>query len=224
MMIAVRDQGGRRSCVRAKPGEAIAAKPDGDWDSKVTARRDDADRFVGSAVPGVEGRTLKRARAQRHERRTTNDQRRTTKDHPEWSEISRRQLLLSLPALAMAPRAFAQAGAPPIRARALNHMTLSVSTRSARSSSIRAVWHADPGAPGATTLLRIGSGPQFLRRQRNRCERRAADQSLLPDRRRLQRRYRIVKTLARSRRHAARRRRTGNAGGGGFERRTDDVR
>ena len=43
------------------------------------------------------------------------------------SEISRRQLLLSLPALALAPRAFAQASVAPIRARALNHMTLAVS-------------------------------------------------------------------------------------------------
>src|SRR5205807_7453923 len=42
-------------------------------------------------------------------------------------DISRRRLLLSLPALVMAPRAFVQTANPPIRARGINHVTLDVS-------------------------------------------------------------------------------------------------
>jgi catechol-2,3-dioxygenase len=42
-------------------------------------------------------------------------------------DISRRRLLLSLPALMMAPRAFVQTANPPIRARGINHVTLDVS-------------------------------------------------------------------------------------------------
>src|SRR5262245_52133962 len=41
--------------------------------------------------------------------------------------LSRRQMLLSLPGLMMAPRLFAQAGNPPIRVRGINHVTLRVS-------------------------------------------------------------------------------------------------
>jgi catechol 2,3-dioxygenase-like lactoylglutathione lyase family enzyme len=79
------------------------------------------------------------------------------------SEISRRQLLLSLPALAMAPRAFAQAAEPPIRARALNHMTLSVSDPKRSVEFYQGLFGMPVQArQGATTLLRIGSGPQFL--------------------------------------------------------------
>ena len=40
-------------------------------------------------------------------------------------DISRRRLLLSLPALVMAPRAFVQTANPPIRARGINHVTYS---------------------------------------------------------------------------------------------------
>ena len=40
--------------------------------------------------------------------------------------ISRRQMLVSLPALAMLPRAFRQTANPPIRAIGINHVTLSV--------------------------------------------------------------------------------------------------
>ena len=42
-------------------------------------------------------------------------------------DISRRRLLLSLPAVVMAPRAFVQTANPPIRARGINHVTLDVS-------------------------------------------------------------------------------------------------
>ena len=79
------------------------------------------------------------------------------------SEISRRQLLLSLPALAMAPRAFAQAGAPPIRARALNHVTLSVSDPKRSVEFYQGLFGMPIQArQGGATALRIGSGPQAL--------------------------------------------------------------
>ena len=41
--------------------------------------------------------------------------------------MSRRQLLLSLPVLAMARHAFAQAGSPQFAYRGINHVTLAVS-------------------------------------------------------------------------------------------------
>ena len=71
------------------------------------------------------------------------------------SEISRRQLLLSLPALAMAPRAFAQAD-PPIRVRGLNHLTLAVSDPKRSVEFYQGLF----GMPvqtrqGTTTALRI---------------------------------------------------------------------
>ena len=42
-------------------------------------------------------------------------------------DISRRRLLLSVPALVMAPCAFVQTANPPIRVRGINHVTLDVS-------------------------------------------------------------------------------------------------
>ena len=45
----------------------------------------------------------------------------------EHDRVSRRRLLLALPALIAAPRLLAQTPAPPIRVRGLNHVTLSVS-------------------------------------------------------------------------------------------------
>ena len=54
-------------------------------------------------------------------------------------ELTRRDLLLSLPALAVARKAFAQAGAPTLRvARAEPHDAQRVGSRSARWTSIRA--------------------------------------------------------------------------------------
>ena len=53
------------------------------------------------------------------------ERRRFTVDHP----LTRRQALLSLPALAATQRLLAQSGKPLIRVRSLSHMTLTVSDR-----------------------------------------------------------------------------------------------
>jgi catechol 2,3-dioxygenase-like lactoylglutathione lyase family enzyme len=81
----------------------------------------------------------------------------------ETGRISRRHLLLSLPALMMAPRAFAQADNPPIRVRGINHVTLGVSDVKRSVDFYQGLF----GMPvtsrqGMTTNLRIGAGPQFL--------------------------------------------------------------
>jgi catechol 2,3-dioxygenase-like lactoylglutathione lyase family enzyme len=79
------------------------------------------------------------------------------------STISRRQMLLSLPALAIVPRALGQASDPPIRVRALNHMTLAVSDPKRSLEFYQGLFGMPIQArQGPTTLLRIGSGPQFL--------------------------------------------------------------
>jgi len=79
------------------------------------------------------------------------------------SIISRRQLLLSLPALAAARRVIAQTANPPIRVRALNHMTLAVSDPKRSVEFYQGLFGMPIQArQGATTLLRIGAGPQFL--------------------------------------------------------------
>ena len=91
--------------------------------------------------------------------------RRTSHDGimPFMSAISRRDLLLSLPALAIVPRTLAQAADPPIRARALNHMTLAVSDPKRSLEFYQGLFGMPVQArQGPTTLLRIGSGPQFL--------------------------------------------------------------
>src|SRR2546428_5655227 len=81
----------------------------------------------------------------------------------ETGRISRRRLLLSLPALVMAPRAFAQASNPQIRVRGINHVTLSVSDVKRSVDFYQGLF----GMPvisrqGMTANLRIGAGPQFL--------------------------------------------------------------
>src|SRR5437879_2085908 len=89
------------------------------------------------------------------------------------SEITRRQLLLAMPALALASapstrlqassRGTGQASAPAIRARALNHMTLSVSDPKRTIDFYQGLFGMPVQArQGATTCLAIGSGPQFL--------------------------------------------------------------
>jgi catechol 2,3-dioxygenase-like lactoylglutathione lyase family enzyme len=83
----------------------------------------------------------------------------------EDGRISRRRLLLSLPALALMPRAWAhaQVAAPPLRARALNHMTLAVSDPKRTVEFYQGLFGMPIQArQGPTTVLRIGSGPQFL--------------------------------------------------------------
>jgi catechol 2,3-dioxygenase-like lactoylglutathione lyase family enzyme len=78
--------------------------------------------------------------------------------------IDRRSFLRSLPALAVAPRLFAQpASTPPIPVRALNHMTLSVSDPKRSLDFYQGLFGMPIQArQGPTTLLRIGAGPQFL--------------------------------------------------------------
>ena len=77
--------------------------------------------------------------------------------------ISRRQLLLSLPGLALAPRVFAQAGAPAIRVRALNHIGLAVSDPKRSIEFYQALFGMPVrGRDGSTTRLQLGAGPQFI--------------------------------------------------------------
>src|SRR5881396_3071325 len=82
----------------------------------------------------------------------------------EDGQISRRRLLLALPALMMAPRAFAQASNPPIRVRGINHVTLSVSDVKRSVDFYQGLF----GMPvinrqGTTSAgLQIGNGPQHL--------------------------------------------------------------
>ena len=83
--------------------------------------------------------------------------------YSETELISRRRLLLSLPVLMMAPRAFAQPDNPPIRVRGINHVTLSVSDVRRSVDFYQGLF----GMPvtsrqGMTTNLQIGAGPQFL--------------------------------------------------------------
>jgi catechol 2,3-dioxygenase-like lactoylglutathione lyase family enzyme len=78
--------------------------------------------------------------------------------------IDRRHFLFSLPALMAAPRLLAQSGAPaPIRVRAFNHMTLAVSDPKRSIAFYQELFGMPIQArQGATTLLRIGNGPQFV--------------------------------------------------------------
>jgi catechol 2,3-dioxygenase-like lactoylglutathione lyase family enzyme len=79
------------------------------------------------------------------------------------NNITRRELLLSLPALALAPRAFTQAARPPIPVKTLNHFALAVSDVKRSLDFYQGLF----GMPiqtrqGPTVILRIGNGPQFM--------------------------------------------------------------
>ena len=79
------------------------------------------------------------------------------------SALTRRQLLLSLPALAIAPRIVAQTAAPAIRVRTLSHFGLAVSDAKRSVDFYQGLF----GMPiqfrsGTTTVMRVGAGPQFL--------------------------------------------------------------
>ena len=77
--------------------------------------------------------------------------------------IGRRSFLLSLPVLANAPRVLAQAGGSSIPLRALNHVGLTVSDPQRSLEFYQGLFGMPIQArQGATTLLRIGDGPQFL--------------------------------------------------------------
>ena len=81
--------------------------------------------------------------------------------------ISRRHLLFSLPGMAfaprLAPRLFAQAGPPPIRVRAINHIGLAVSDPKRSVDFYQGLFGMPVrGRQGPTTLLQLGPGPQFI--------------------------------------------------------------
>lgn len=80
--------------------------------------------------------------------------------------MTRRHLLLALPALAawpLAPSAFAQASRRQLRVRAFNHMTLRVSdVRRSLEFYQRMFGMPIQARQGTTVCLRIGAGPQFL--------------------------------------------------------------
>ena len=80
--------------------------------------------------------------------------------------ISRRQLLLSIPGLALAPRLvpdlLAQAG-PSLRVRSINHIGLAVADTKRSIDFYQGLFGMPVrGRQGATTLLQLGPGPQFV--------------------------------------------------------------
>jgi catechol 2,3-dioxygenase-like lactoylglutathione lyase family enzyme len=81
--------------------------------------------------------------------------------------ISRRHLLLSLPGLALAPRIaprlLAQAGAPPLRIRGINHIGIAVADVKRSVDFYQGLFGLRVrGRQGPMTLLQLGPGPQFL--------------------------------------------------------------
>ena len=79
------------------------------------------------------------------------------------TRISRRDVLLSLPALMAAPRLFAQAGSDTIRIRGINHVTIAVSDVKRSVDFYQGLF----GMPvisrqGPTVNLQLGRGPNFL--------------------------------------------------------------
>jgi catechol 2,3-dioxygenase-like lactoylglutathione lyase family enzyme len=81
------------------------------------------------------------------------------------SQITRRHILRSLPAIVTASGVMAQPNKPIIRVRALNHMTLFVSDPKRSMEFYQGLFgmpvQARQGTPGSG-LLRIGSGPQYI--------------------------------------------------------------
>ena len=80
--------------------------------------------------------------------------------------ISRRQLLLSIPGLALAPRfapgLLAQAG-PSLRVRSINHIGLAVADTKRSIDFYQGLFGMPVrGRQGQTTLLQLGPGPQFI--------------------------------------------------------------
>jgi catechol 2,3-dioxygenase-like lactoylglutathione lyase family enzyme len=81
--------------------------------------------------------------------------------------ISRRQLLFSIPGVALAPRIaprlFAQAAAAPLRVRGINHIGIAVSDAKRSIDFYQALFGMPVrGRQGTMTLLQMGAGPQFL--------------------------------------------------------------
>jgi len=79
------------------------------------------------------------------------------------SAISRRQLLLSVPAFAVARAAAGQGAAPQIRVRTLSHFGLAVSDPKRSVDFYRNLFGLPIQArTGENTILRVGAGPQFI--------------------------------------------------------------
>ena len=77
--------------------------------------------------------------------------------------MTRRELLLSLPALSFVPRVYAQAAKPTITVKALNQFTLLVSDVKRSIDFYQGLFGMPIQARnGSTVLLRIGNGPQFI--------------------------------------------------------------
>jgi catechol 2,3-dioxygenase-like lactoylglutathione lyase family enzyme len=78
--------------------------------------------------------------------------------------VDRRTFLMSIPALAMAPRAIAQRGNPPITIRSFNHVNLTVSDLKRSVDFYQGLFgmpvQARTGSTGVQ--LRVGAGPQHL--------------------------------------------------------------
>jgi catechol 2,3-dioxygenase-like lactoylglutathione lyase family enzyme len=81
----------------------------------------------------------------------------------EVGRISRRSLLLAVPAVLAAAQAGAQRAKPMLKARDMNHLTLSVSDPRRSLEFYQGLLGMPIQArQGAITLLRIGTGPQFI--------------------------------------------------------------
>ena len=79
------------------------------------------------------------------------------------SAISRRELLLALPGLALAHRLVAQAGPAPLRVLGLSQVTLAVSDVARSVAFYQRLFGLPVQARhGAAVLLRLGDGPYFL--------------------------------------------------------------
>jgi catechol 2,3-dioxygenase-like lactoylglutathione lyase family enzyme len=77
-------------------------------------------------------------------------------------KLSRRDLLLSLPALSMARQALAQTGST-LKIRAFNHMTIAVSDPKRTVDFYQTLFGMPIQArQGAIAILRVGPGPQFM--------------------------------------------------------------
>jgi catechol 2,3-dioxygenase-like lactoylglutathione lyase family enzyme len=77
--------------------------------------------------------------------------------------MTRRNLLLSLPALATAPGLLAQSGKSPLAVRKLSQLTLTVSDLKRAVEFYQGLFGMPIQArQGKTVLLRIGSGPQYM--------------------------------------------------------------
>jgi catechol 2,3-dioxygenase-like lactoylglutathione lyase family enzyme len=79
------------------------------------------------------------------------------------SEMTRRELLLALPALAVAPRLFAQAAKAAIPLKGFNHFKLGASDVKRSVDFYQGLFGMPIQArQGDAVILRIGSGPQFV--------------------------------------------------------------